>query len=117
MAAVGGRGQAAARGSGREVLWREVWWDLAKIVLPGLFLLVVGLSLAGAMPAELADLAAVLRSIYADTSGGDFLLGGGLGGVSVTSIGLNFLGLRKDLDLLDQTLRIAERSALKKSAQ
>ena len=96
--------------------WREVWWDITKIALPGTFLLLVAMSLSGLMPAGLHDLASILRSMYADASGGDFILSGGLGGVSISSIALNLYGLRKDLDLLDQTLRIAERTALKRSA-
>jgi len=97
--------------------WRQVWWGIAKIALSGSYLLAVGLSVAGFMPPQLHELGELLKSLYSGSSGTELIFSGGLGGVSVLSIMLNYLGLRKDFDWLDRTLRIAERHALKESVQ
>jgi len=97
--------------------WRQVWWGIAKIGLSASYLVVIGLSVGGLMPPGLHDLDVLLKVLYSGTSGTGFLFSGGLGGISVSTILLNVYGLRNDLDLMEQTLRVAEKHALKKSVR
>jgi len=97
--------------------WRKLWLDAAKIALCGTFLVLVGLAVTGAMPAVLSDVGGLLRSLYspADWTLTGVLFSGGLGGITIVTLGLNLWGFRGTIDLLTQSLKIAERHAMKQS--
>ena len=96
--------------------WRKLWLDAGKISLCVAFLTLVVLSVTGAMPTTLSGLGILLRSLYspAEWTPAGVLFSGGLGGVSILTLGMNLWGFRGTIDLLNQSLKIAERHSMRK---
>jgi len=100
-----------------KALWRKIWFDIGKIALSAAFLIVVALSVSGLMPSQLADLGAMIKYLYSGKTVMDVFFSAGLGVISGLTLGLNIYLLPRTYSLLNYSLRIAERHAMKKTVR